>query len=124
MAAILADMVLVLHGLFIVWVVLGGLAVLRWPRLAWLHLPAVAWGVWIELSGGICPLTPLEQRLRLRAGEAGFSGGFIEHYLGALIYPAGLTRSTQVLMAAIVLAINLIAYAVLWRRHTRVRAAR
>ena len=89
--------------LFIAWVVLGGLVVLRWPRLAWLHLPAVAWGVWIELTGGVCPLTPLEQRLRLAAGEAGYSGGFIEHYLGALIYPAGLTRGTQWMLAGIVL---------------------
>jgi len=123
MAGILADVVLVLHGLFIGWVVLGGLAVLRWPLLAWLHLPAVVWGVWIELSGGICPLTPLEQRLRMAAGEAGYSGDFIEHYLGGLIYPAGLTRDTQWLLAGIVLAINLVAYAVLWRRRTRLRAA-
>jgi hypothetical protein len=124
MAAILADAVLVLHGLFIAWVVLGGLVVLRWPRLAWLHLPAAAWGVWIELSGGICPLTPLEQRLRQAAGEAGYSGGFIEHYLGGLIYPAGLRRSTQVMLAGIVLTINLVAYAVLWRRHTRAGTSR
>jgi hypothetical protein len=124
MAGILADVVLLLHGAFIAWVVLGGLAVLHWSRLAWLHLPAVAWGVWIELSGGLCPLTPLEQRLRLAAGEAGYAGGFIEHYLGALIYPAGLTRGTQWLLAGIVLAINLVAYAVLWRRRTHARAAR
>lgn len=124
MAAILADAVLVLHGLFIAWVVLGGLVVLRWPRLAWLHLPAVAWGVWIELSGGICPLTPLEQRLRQAAGEAGYSGGFIEHYLGGLIYPAGLTRNTQVMLAGVVLTINLVAYTVLWRRHTRAGTSR
>lgn len=124
MAGILADVVLLLHGLFIAWVVLGGVVVLRWPLLAWLHLPAVAWGVWIELSGGLCPLTPLEQRLRLAAGEAGYTGGFIEHYLGGLIYPAGLTRGTQWLLAGVVLAINLVAYAVLWRRRTRRRAAR
>jgi hypothetical protein len=124
MAAILADVVLVLHAAFIAWVVLGALAVLRWPRLAWLHLPAVVWGVWIELSGGVCPLTPLEQRLRLAAGEAGYSGGFIEHHLGALIYPSGLTRGTQWLLAGIVLAINLVIYAVLWQRRTRQRTAR
>jgi hypothetical protein len=124
MAGILADAVLVLHGLFIAWVVLGGFVVLRWPRLAWLHLPTVAWGVWIELSGGVCPLTPLEQRLRLAAGEAGYAGDFIEHYLGGLIYPAGLTRSTQWLLAGAVLAINLVAYAVLWQRRTRAPAAR
>ena len=98
--SLLADAVLVVHGLFIVFVVLGGLLVLRWPKLAWLHLPAVVWGVWIEWSGGICPLTPLEQRLRIAAGEAGYAGGFIEHYLTAAIYPEGLTCELQVALGA------------------------
>jgi hypothetical protein len=123
MASLLADCVLLLHGLFIAWVVFGGLAVLRWPRLAWLHLPAAAWGVWIEASGGICPLTPLEQRLRQSAGDTGYAGSFVEHYLGGLIYPAGLTRGAQWTMAAMVLAINLVVYVLLWLRHTRRREA-
>ena len=114
--ALLADGVLLLHALFIAWVVLGGLAVLRWPWLAWLHLPAVGWGVWIEWSGGICPLTPLEQRLRVTGGEAGYSGGFIEHYLTAAIYPEGLTRETQFVMGAVVLAVNVAIYAVVIAR--------
>ena len=101
--SLLADAVLVVHGLFIVFVVLGGLLVLRWPKLAWLHLPAVVWGVWIEWSGGICPLTPLEQRLRIAAGEGGYAGSFVEHYLGAAIYPEGLTRELQVALGALVL---------------------
>jgi Protein of Unknown function (DUF2784) len=116
-SAILADAVLLLHGAFIAWVMFGGLAVLRRPVLAWLHLPALVWGVWISASGGICPLTPLEQRLRLAAGEAGWHGSFIEHYLTALIYPDGLTRGTQALLAALLLAGNAVVYAHAWRRH-------
>jgi hypothetical protein len=106
--------------------VLGGLLVLRWPRLAGLHLPAVAWGVWIEWSGGICPLTPLEQRLRAAAGEAGYAGGFIEHYVGAAIYPEGLTREQQVALGAAALGLNLLIYAALWhlRRRRRARTRR
>jgi Protein of Unknown function (DUF2784) len=107
---ILADAVLVLHGAFIVFVALGGLLVLRWPRLAWLHLPAVVWGAWISLSGSICPLTPLENRLRVLGGEAGYAGGFIEHYLTALIYPVALTREVQLALGALVVIINLAVY--------------
>jgi len=119
--AILADSVLALHALFIAWVVAGGLAVWRWPALAWLHLPAVAWGAWIEFSGGLCPLTPLELRWRHVAGQAGYSGGFIEHYLTAWIYPAGLTRGIQFALGAAVLMVNAVAYAWLWRRAWRGR---
>jgi Protein of Unknown function (DUF2784) len=110
--AFLADAVLLLHGLFIVWVVFGGLAVIARPLFAWLHLPAVAWAVWISWSGSYCPLTPLEQSLRRAAGQAGYEGGFIEHYLGALIYPEGLTASLQIAYGAVVLVINLALYGV------------
>jgi hypothetical protein len=110
-AAFLADALLVAHGLFIVWVVLGGLVVWRRPVLAWLHLPAAVWGVWISWSGRICPLTPIEQRLRRAAGEAGYEGGFIDHYVGRLIYPEGLTPAWQFAFGAFVLAVNLVAYA-------------
>lgn len=115
----LADLVLVLHLLFVVFVVCGGLPALRWPRLAWLHLPALAWGVIIEYTGWICPLTPLEQRLRVQAGEAGYAGGFIEHYLLPLLYPSGLTRPTQWLLGTLVLGINAFVYALLLRRLKR-----
>ena len=109
--SILADALLVLHGLFIAWVALGGLAVCFRPRLAWLHLPALAWGVWIEASGGLCPLTPLEWALRRRAGQQGHGGSFVDHYLGALIYPDGLTPAAQWRIAWLLLLINLLLYA-------------
>jgi Protein of Unknown function (DUF2784) len=111
-SAFLADAVLVLHGLFIAWVLLGGLAVCWRAGLAWLHLPAVAWGVWVSWSGSYCPLTPLEQSLRRAAGQAGYEGGFVEHYLGRLIYPEGLTPALQWLFGAIVLGINVVLYAI------------
>ena len=114
-----ADAVLLLHLGFILFVLLGGLLALRWRRAPLLHLPAVAWGVYIELSGGLCPLTPLENRLRIAAGEAGYTGGFIEHYLLALIYPAGLTHEIQYVLAAIVVGVNGLAYAWVWRRRRR-----
>jgi hypothetical protein len=92
--------------------VLGGLLVLRWPRLAWLHVPAAIWGVLIEYSGWVCPLTPLENWLRARGGESGYAGGFVEHYILRTLYPAGLTRGTQVVLGTLVLVINLVAYGV------------
>ncbi|MGB5441810.1 MAG: DUF2784 domain-containing protein [Gammaproteobacteria bacterium] len=114
---LLADLVLVLHAAFILFVVAGGLLVLRWPRLAWLHLPCVAWGVLIELSGRVCPLTPLENRLRHAAGSGMYEAGFIEHYLEPLIYPAGLTADIQYLLALFVLLVNSGIYTIVWKRH-------
>jgi hypothetical protein len=115
----LADLVLVAHLGFVLFVVLGGLAVVKWPRLAWLHVPAATWGVLIEYSGWICPLTPLENSLRVRGGEAGYSGGFIEHYIQPVLYPAGLTRSTQVVLGSLVLILNLTAYGIVVSRMRR-----
>ena len=114
---LLADAVLIIHLGFIAFVVLGGLLVLRWPRLAWLHLPTVAWGAWIEFTGSICPLTPLEIGLRARGGETAYRGGFIEHYVTALIYPEGLNRNQQVALGVFVLVLNAAVYGwLLWRR--------
>ena len=114
---LLADAVLIVHLAFIVFVALGGLLVLHWPRLAWLHLPAIAWGAWIEFSGWICPLTPLEVGLRERSGEATYTGGFIEHYITRLIYPEGLDRRHQIVLGVFVLVLNAGIYAwLLWRR--------
>jgi Protein of Unknown function (DUF2784) len=111
----LADVVLVVHLGFVLFVVLGGLLVLRWPRVALLHIPAAIWGVLIEYSGRICPLTPLENSLRVRGGEAGYSGGFIEHYIQPVLYPSGLTRGTQIVLGSLALLVNLAAYAWCWR---------
>ena len=122
MAALAADAVVVLQAAFVAFAVLGGFLVVRRPWLAALHLPALAWGVWIELSGGICPLTPLENALRVQAGGAGYAGGFVERYVVPVLYPPGLTRPTQWLLAAALVAINAVAYGlVAW---TRARAKR
>jgi hypothetical protein len=118
--SILADALLLLHGLFIAWATLGALAVWRWPVLAWAHLPALAWGIWIEATAGICPLTPLENLLRQRAGQRGYEGSFIDHHLGALIYPQGLTPAAQWRLALGLAAFNLLLYAlIVWRRMRR-----
>jgi hypothetical protein len=112
----MADAVLVLHLAFIVFVIIGGFAVLRWPRLAWLHVPAALWGAMIEFAGWICPLTPLENALRQRGGETGYSGGFIDHYITSAIYPEGLTRTMQFGIGALVVAINAYVYWRLWQK--------
>lgn len=113
---LLADAVQVLHLGFILFVVLGGFLVLRRPRLAWLHVPVFLWGAAIEFGGWICPLTPLEKWLREQGGEGAYAGGFVEHYVTALIYPEGLTRNIQLLIGAGVLAINAAIYLRLWQR--------
>ncbi|HYO27356.1 MAG TPA: DUF2784 domain-containing protein, partial [Azonexus sp.] len=107
----LANAVLVLHLAFIVFVVLGAALSWRFPRLRWLHFVALAWAAFIEFSGGICPLTPLENRLRRMAGGEGYGGGFIAHYLMPIIYPQGLTREWQMVLGVAVIVINLAAYA-------------
>ena len=113
---VLADLILVVHFAFVLFVVLGGLLVLRWPLVAWLHIPAAIWGVLIEYTGWICPLTPLENSFRLKGGEAGYSGGFIQHYIQPILYPAGLTRSTQLVLGSLVLILNLAAYGIVFAR--------
>lgn len=111
-----ADAVVALHLAFIVFAVAGGLLVLRHPRIAFLHLPAVAWVVWLELTGARCPLTPLENALRGGAGERGYEGGFIEHYLLPIIYPAGLTADVQTWLGTGALVLNAAIYAFAWHR--------
>jgi hypothetical protein len=118
-----ADALVLVHLIFVLFVVLGALAVARWPRVAWIHLPCAAWGALVELGGWICPLTPWEQQLRLAAGRDGYTGGFIEHYLVPLIYPGDLTREIQIALGLFVIGINLVLYAWAWRRHRRRRAA-
>lgn len=121
LASFAADFVVLIHFAFILFVVAGGLLVLRRPRAAWVHLPVVAWGAGIELIGWVCPLTPLENALRGAAGEAGYDVGFIEHYLLPLIYPPGLTRGVQVALGLFVLVVNLVIYAVVLRRRRQRR---
>ena len=111
-----ADAILVAHLAFVLFVVFGALLLLRWPRLAWLHIPAVVWAAFIEFSGTICPLTPLEVSLRQRAGQAGYGGGFVDHYVVSLLYPEGLTQNTQAMLGAVVVAINAAIYIVAFRR--------
>jgi hypothetical protein len=112
----LADAVLVLHLLFVAFAVAGGLLAFRWRWMALVHLPALAWAAFVEFSGSICPLTPLENALRAAGGQAGYGGGFIEHYLLPLLYPAELTRSLQWTLGAGLVAFNLVVYFLLWRR--------
>ncbi len=112
----LADAVVLIHLAFVGFAVLGGLLVLRWRRLAWLHLPAVAWAALVEIAGWICPLTELENAFRQRAGEAAYRADFVAHYLLPVLYPPGLTRGTQFLLAGLVVAINLLVYLRLVRR--------
>ncbi len=113
---LLAELVVVVHFAFVVFVVLGGLLVLRWRWVAWLHLPAAIWGAMIEFGGWICPLTPLENWLQFQGGDAGYEGGFIQHYIVPVLYPAGLTREMQVGLGVAVVLINVAVY---WRLFSR-----
>jgi Protein of Unknown function (DUF2784) len=107
----LADLVVVFHFLFVLFVIFGGLLALRWRKIAYVHLPVAVYGALIELVGWICPLTPLEKRLRESAGLQGYEGGFVEHYILPVLYPSGLTRSVQVVLGTLVIGINLVVYA-------------
>jgi hypothetical protein len=119
---ILADLVVVLHSLFVLFVIFGGLLVLRWPRLAYVHLPVATYGALIELVGWICPLTPLEKRLREQAGLEGYEGGFVEHYILPVLYPSALTRGVQLVLGGLVIGINVAIYGVIVKRRRRLHA--
>lgn len=112
----LADGVVIVHLAFVLFVVAGGFFVLKWKRLAWVHLPAATWGAAIEVGGWICPLTPLENWLRARGGGTPYPGGFMEHYLLPMLYPAVLTREFQVALGAAVVVLNALVY---WRAFKR-----
>jgi Protein of Unknown function (DUF2784) len=114
---IFADLVVLLHLLFILFVIVGGLLVLYRGRLVLLHLPAVFWGVYIEFSGNICPLTPLENHFIRLAGRQGYSSGFIDHYLLPIIYPVGLTDEIQIFLGIFVITVNIVVYSILLRRY-------
>lgn len=112
----LAGCVVVLHSMFVAFVVLGGFLAARWRRIMWLHIPCAVWGALIEYAGWVCPLTPLENALRARAGEAGYAGGFVEHYLLQTLYPAGLTATIQWTLGTLVIGINIAAYSFVFAR--------
>jgi uncharacterized protein DUF2784 len=112
---VLADIVACAHAAFVAFVVFGGLLALRWRQLVWLHVPAVIWGALIEFEDWVCPLTPVENALRARAGEAGYGGGFIQHYLLRALYPAGLTRGVQLALGLLVIVVNVSVYVALLR---------
>ena len=116
---LLANAVVIVHALFIVFIVFGGFVAWRWRWVAVLHVPAAIWGVVIEYRGWICPLTPLENALRVKAGQNGYSGGFIEHYLVPAIYPSGLTPRMQAVLGTLVLVVNVVAYTIFVRRLMR-----
>ncbi len=121
-ARLLADLIVVIHLAFVVFVAAGALLVLRWPRLAWVHVPAAAWGALIEFAGWICPLTPLENWLRLHGGAAGYRGGFVEHYIIPVLYPGSLTRGLQIALGMAVVVVNVSVYGwLIYRGRSRTR---
>lgn len=121
---LLADATVIAHMGFVAFVLFGGLLVLRWPQVAWAHVPAAVWGAWIEFAGWICPLTPLENWLRERGGEAVYASSFTERYILPLLYPDALTREMQLLLGSLVVVVNAALYVVVLRRTMRARSGR
>ncbi|HIC92085.1 MAG TPA: DUF2784 domain-containing protein [Syntrophaceae bacterium] len=113
----LADIIVVFHFAFILFAVLGGILSIWWRKIIWLHVPVALWAALMEFAGWICPLTPLENWLRVKGGGAGYSGGFVEHYILPILYPAGLTREIQVVLGAFVIAVNLLIYWYVFMKH-------
>ena len=116
---VLADLVVLLHLAFVLFVIGGGLLVVKWPKIALIHLPAAAWGAIVEFMGWICPLTPVENWLRVRDAQTGYEQDFLSHYLLLLLYPAGLTRDMQYTLGLFVLAVNAVMYGWLGSRARR-----
>ena len=121
-ALLLADAVLLIHFAFVLFVLFGGLLALRWRQVIWAHLPAVLWGTFVEFSGWVCPLTPLENWLRERGGGTGYADDFVGHYLLLLLYPDQLTPTVQVVLGIVVIAVNLAVYGWLWQRGRLLRS--
>ena len=124
---LIANAVVVLHFAFILWAAFGALTLFRHRSLAWVHVPALAWAAYIEFTGRICPLTPLENEFRRLAGGAGYGGGFIQHYILSVIYPAGLTRNLQIVLGVCLVACNALIYLIVFARgapRARIRSRR
>ena len=119
--AALAALVVFAHLAFVVFATLGGVLALRWPRIVWAHAPAAVWAVFVEFTGRLCPLTPLENSLRRRAGLDDYSGDFIANYMLPMLYPAGLTRDAQVAIGCLVIVLNVVAYVFVWRSRAQGR---
>ena len=118
----LAELVVVLHFCFVLFVLFGGVLALRWPKMVWIHLPAAAWGALISFAGWVCPLTPLEKWLRRQGGAAGYEGGFVEHYILPVLYPRGLTHEVQIALGLIVIFLNVLVYRHVYRQFRRRKA--
>jgi hypothetical protein len=116
---LLADATVIVHLGFVVFVICGGVLALRWRKVAWVHLPAAAWGAWVEFAGWICPLTPLEVWLRRRGGEPGYSASFVEQYLLPVLYPSALSREIQLVLGGLVILVNALVYVVVLRQPAR-----
>ncbi|MBW2590655.1 MAG: DUF2784 domain-containing protein [Deltaproteobacteria bacterium] len=117
---LMADIVVVLHFTFILFVLMGGILSIWWRKVVWIHIPAAVWGALIEFAGWICPLTPLENRLRAKGGEAGYLGGFVEKYILPVIYPTELTREIQIILGIFVITVNLVIYwKIFYKNRTR-----
>lgn len=121
---VLADLTVLSHAAFVVFVIVGGFLAAAWRWVAWIHIPVAVWGAWIEIANWVCPLTPLENWLRRKAGDAGYSGGFVEHYVISIVYPEGLTRTMQFGLAALVVLVNAVAYTRFVLRGRAMRAVR
>ncbi|HEY8166114.1 MAG TPA: DUF2784 domain-containing protein [Gemmatimonadaceae bacterium] len=120
---ILADFVVAFHGAYVVFVVLGALLAFKWPKILWVHAPAAIWGILIEYAGWVCPLTPLENHLRALAGEAGYAGDFIEHYILRALYPHGLTPTVRYVLGTFALGVNVVAYTMVIKEKRKARRA-
>jgi len=114
---LLADSIVLIHLAFVIFAVFGGLLYIWWRKIIWLHVPSVLWSGLVETVGWICPLTPLENRFRIQSGAAGYSGGFIEHYIIPLLYPAGLTRDIQIILGVLVILVNVLIYGFVFKRY-------
>lgn len=120
----LADAIVCIHFAFIVFVLMGGLLVLHYPKVMWLHLPAAAWGAFVEFSGWVCPLTPLENWLRQSSNATPYEGDFVSNYLVPIMYPEGLTRELQFIFGTVVIVLNAVVYGVAWHRQRLQRLQR